>query len=124
MASKDGISFMERLNSIPWVHTSAVIVISLLLLLAGGCEKDVHDHPKLTTGKQLFEHHCAPCHGKEGEGAFLEGIPANRDTQLDFRQIAHKIKAGGSTKSKMPVFKKMGDTEAAKIAQYLESLKR
>jgi len=96
----------------------------LLFLLAGGCEKDVHDHPKLTTGKQLFEYHCAPCHGREGKGDFLKGIPANRETQLDFRQIAHKIRAGGAKKSKMPVFKTMSDGEAEKIAQYLESLKR
>ncbi|MEZ8823734.1 cytochrome c [Vibrio sp. 10N.261.55.A7] len=93
-----------------------------VLALLSGCDKDLHDHPHLTTGKQLFEHHCAGCHQKTGQGQFLKGIPANRATALSEEQISHKVTSDDTVGSKMPSFPNMDEEESAKIASYVKSL--
>lgn len=90
--------------------------------LLSGCEKDVHDHPELTTGKELFEYHCSSCHQSSGQGKFLKGIPANRATTLSSEQISHKITQDKESDSKMPTFPKMDKQESDKIAAYVKSL--
>ena len=87
----------------------------LCLICLGGCRKDIHDHPKLFTGQQLFEHHCSGCHKNSGAGNFLAGVPANRGSQLSTDQITHKITTG-TEDSKMPAFPGMPANEAAAIA--------
>jgi len=96
----------------------------MLSLFLGGilsaCSRDVHEHPELTTGKQLFDYHCSDCHGVSGEGKFLKGVPANRDTNLQTVQITHKIREGDS--GRMPKFDSMPPQEARKIALYLKRI--
>jgi mono/diheme cytochrome c family protein len=95
--------------------------IAMLTALVG-CSNDVHNHPNLTTGKQLFEYHCASCHGVSGKGIFLKGVPANNDTELTTALIMHKITQ--DTQGGMPEFTNMPTKEAEKIAYYLKSIKR
>ncbi len=94
----------------------------LLLLTVSGCSDDVHDHPDLVTGKQLFNYHCSGCHNETGHGNFLKGVPSNRDTPLSPQQVSHKITTVGNEGSGMPSFPKMGQAEAAKIASYLKQI--
>lgn len=94
----------------------------LLLVMLSGCSVDQHDHPELTSGQQLFDFHCAPCHKKDGTGIFLKGVPPNRDTDLSVWEIIHKTEKGSGDNSKMPRFQSMPDEEAAKIAIYLKQL--
>jgi mono/diheme cytochrome c family protein len=98
----------------------ASLTISGLVLILTACNPDQHDHPKLTTGKQLFEYHCASCHGDAGQGLILKGVPGNKDTELSTGQIVHKIqhKKEGS----MPEFTDMPRAEAIKIATYLKHI--
>ena len=92
-----------------------IVLISFLL---SACGEDAHHHPQLTSGKELFEYHCASCHKQNGKGNFLKGVPANIGTSLEQWQLMHKIKQGEKN-SKMPVFKSMSQSEARKIANYI-----
>ena len=100
-----------------------IYLLSALVFLVS-CSRDVHDHPKLTTGKQFFEHHCANCHGEAGTGNFIKGIPANIVTEKNSRELINKIRAGKGHKTGMPIFRKMSLVEAQFIARYLLRLKR
>jgi len=111
------MNLKSKIRKTIFVFCAAVVHFSLT-----GCSKDMHDHPKLTTGKQLFEHHCASCHKVTGKGAFLKGVPANKDTILSKSQIVHKIKDQSSANEKMPSFPKMSAYEAAKISAYLKNI--
>lgn len=93
-------------------------VVGLLLLSA--CGEDLHNHPHLTTGKQLFEHHCAGCHGASGRGRFLLGVPPNRDSGLQEIQIVYRMRHPKG--DKMPVFDDMPEAEAVSIANYLSHM--
>jgi mono/diheme cytochrome c family protein len=97
----------------------ALLLITVLVL--SGCSRDAHDHPELTIGKQLFEHHCSECHNKSGIGKFLRGVPASKDTKLSASQISHKIR-NDKDRRKMPIFDNMSNAEAQKIAAYLKRL--
>ncbi|MET0026344.1 MAG: cytochrome c [Candidatus Thiodiazotropha sp.] len=99
------------------------LALTLVLIAVYACSGDSHEHPKLVTGEQLFNYHCSSCHKKTGEGNFLKGIPASKDTYLTALQIAHKVKSGTSGKSKMPEFPNMSEAEAEKIAAYVKSMK-
>ena len=94
------------------------------LIFLQGCSEgvDQHDHPELTTGKELFELHCASCHHNAGNGNFLAGIPANKDTKLSSAQIVDFIRGKHRENSNMPVWKSMPTAEAVKISNYLKSL--
>ncbi len=102
-------------------NKSAIFSISILLILSG-CDKDVHNHPELVTGKQLFEHHCAGCHQSDGGGKFLKGVPANKNTQLSEVQLRHKLRGSKMEGSIMPSFPNMSEQEAEKISHYVKSL--
>jgi len=106
------------------VQPSALLTLLLILssVLLAGCSKDIHDHPDLVTGKQLFEYHCSGCHKSTGTGIFLKGVPANKNTDLTRGQITHKLRKGDDLNTKMPIFPNMGIIEAAKIATYVDDL--
>lgn len=87
-----------------------------------GCSNDIHDHPDLVSGKQLFEYHCSACHKDTGKGNFLKGIPANRGTELTASQIVHRITRKDNSGSKMPAFPNMSVEEAKQISTYLKTI--
>lgn len=95
---------------------------ALLFFTLSACDQDIHNHPELTTGQQLFEYHCSSCHKATGTGHFLKGVPANKDTELQSWQIKHKIQDAAEDKSKMPSFPNMPPDEAALIADYVKRL--
>lgn len=111
---------MGRLCERNYARSAYVLIISWLLMLTG-CGRDVHDHPDLKTGQELFEYHCAECHQRSGQGNILLGVPANKGTELSVYQVSHKIRKGAE-KSKMPAFPNMSKEEAGKIAVYLKGL--
>jgi len=100
----------------------------LILLFISACSEkkpaDDHIHPDLTTGNQLFDYHCASCHGTSGKGQFIEGIPANVLTKKSPAMVIKKIKFGDETpNSIMPKFKNMPKEEAILIVRHLFQLK-
>lgn len=106
-------------------RTKPLVVLISTFVLLSACNKDHHNHPELHTGKDLFNYHCASCHGEEGTGQFLRGIPANIATSKNQTGIMLHIKEGAqSATSTMPIFKMMPDQEAQKIAAYLLRLKQ
>lgn len=99
--------------------------VILILFCLTACNKDQHNHPQLTSGKALFEYHCAPCHQKNGLGTFLKGVPANIATEKSQPEIVWHIQQGNRPpQSRMPVYSNMPNAEANKIAYYLLTLKR
>ena len=102
---------------------TALLVVAVQSLQGCGEAADDHNHPELTTGKALYEFHCAECHKSTGSGSFLSGIPANKDTELSSTQVVELLRGihrdGGES---MPVWKGMSTQEAAKIATYLKTL--
>lgn len=97
-------------------------VLLILTLILIGCDKDIHNHPHLTTGKQFFQYHCSECHGPSGEGIFILGVPANRDTKLSVSQVVHRIQRQDA--GKMPDFVNMPEDEAIRIAVYLKEINK
>ncbi len=108
--------------NIKYANMRSGLLTFLAPMLISGCDKDAHDHPELVTGQQLFEHHCISCHTKTGTGNFLQGVPANKNTDMDINQISHKVIAGGENGAKMPSFPSMPDEEAILIADYIKNL--
>lgn len=97
-------------------------LLSFVFVFLFGCEKDIHNHPDLISGKQLFDNHCSDCHKVTGMGAFLKGIPANKGTKLSVEQISEKIISGKRDDSKMTIFPSMDKEESEKISHYIKSL--
>ena len=77
----------------------------IALILFSGCSRDHHDHPALKSGQQLFDHHCAECHGKDGTGKIVNATPANILTRKNRSDIASFIISGAVHDRNMPVFK-------------------
>ena len=104
-----------------------LILISYILVAGCGdkqAEVDSHDHPELSSGKNLFDHHCASCHGEKGAGKFIDGIPPNALTQKTPAMVMKKIRFGDNDKSVMPVFANMSEDEAELIVGHLFKLKQ
>lgn len=91
------------------------------MLILAGCDRvDVHDHPQLKTGEQLYNHHCASCHKRSGDGAFLKGVPAVKYTSMKIREIVDHVRGHGRGDStRMPEFSDMSVHEAERIAVYI-----
>ncbi len=105
---------------------NTLIIKSLILsfIFLTGCTKqpDEHNHPKLTSGKQFFEYHCAECHQPNARGKIFYGYPSLVDTQLDIRTIKDQLRGHGAADRKMPSYKAMPDEERQAIAEYIISL--
>jgi len=97
----------------------AMVVVSL-----SGCSQDQHDHPNLTTGEQLFNYHCAECHGVQGTGKLFDGIPANILTKKNHQEITQYITTETGHERDMPVFSTMPIDEAKHITDHLLTLKK
>lgn len=91
------------------------------VLLLTGCDRvDVHDHPQLKTGEEFYNHHCASCHQRSGDGAFLRGVPAVKYTSMKISEIVDHIWGHGRAgDSRMPQFSDMSKYEAERIAVYI-----
>lgn len=100
-----------------------ILASCLCLIGLSGCWRgDVHDHPDLVAGKQLFEYHCAECHKSNGNGEFLKGVPANKNARLSAHQLTHKIRGEDVDVMKMPHFHNMSEDEADKISSYVKDM--
>jgi len=110
-------------------HIQGDLIRSLLLwativVSVSGCSRDQHDHPDLTTGEQLFNYHCAECHGVQGTGNLFDGIPANILTQKNHQGIITYITTDTGHERKMPVFSTMPAEEAKIITDHLLTLQK
>ena len=95
----------------------------LLIVIIAACSRDDHDHPNLTTGEQLYNHHCAECHGEDGTGKLFDVIPANILTKRSPIEIMNYITTPVGNERQMPVFKTMPKAEARLITDYLLALR-
>lgn len=102
----------------------AFLVLSMMVMSVSGCSQDQHDHPNLTTGEQLFNYHCADCHGVQGTGNLFDGIPANILTQKSPEEISTYITTETGHEREMPVFTTMQAEEAKAITDHLFTLKK
>lgn len=98
------------------------VMLVLTCVMLSGCDKDVHNHPELVTGQQLFDYHCAGCHTETGRGNFLKGVPPNKQSTLAIWQIAHKLRIEANDQRKMPLYPSMSIQEAEIIADYVKQL--
>lgn len=119
--------FRSRFSLRPDGYHQAMKFLILLVLVVGsvfGCSRDHHDHPNLSTGEQLYNYHCAECHGEKGTGNLFEGIPANILTEKSEQGIIEYMTTGTGHERDMPVFATMPDEEARLIAEHLLTLKK
>ena len=100
------------------------LLVSLIVVSASGCSQDQHDHPDLTTGEQLFNYHCADCHGVKGTGNLFDGMPANILTIKSPQEIISYITTETGHEREMPVFQTMPADEAQAITDHLFTLKK
>lgn len=101
----------------------AAILLVLVLVLAGACrEQDGDEHRPGASGEVLFSTYCARCHGSDGAGNFLRGVPANRGTALGRAEVVRLIRQGSAQHRRMKTFPKLSRREAMALAEYLEVL--
>ena len=105
------------------LRLSVACVIVASVLVACSKDRDDHDHPNLTTGEELYNYHCAECHGEDGTGKLVDRTPANILTGKSTQEIVNYIVSDTGKDRKMPVFAAMPRSEAVKIAAYLIELK-
>jgi len=115
---------MARTKSIP-IQFRCPVACALLAVAVLACspDRDSHDHPNVKTGEELFNYHCAECHGADGTGKLVDRTPANILTGKDLGGIEDYIVSDTGRNRKMPVFASMPRPEAKKIATYLLELK-
>lgn len=102
-----------------------VSFMSLIVMLAACSNHDDHNHSELITGQDLYNHHCAECHGKDGTGQLAERMPANILTKKGNQGIADYIRGKDNNPDReMPVFATMPYAEAKKIANHLLVLRQ
>lgn len=95
-----------------------------IIALTACSNRDNHDHPNLRTGEELFNYHCAECHGKDGTGRLADQTPANILTQKRQQEIINYIRTDVNPERKMPVFATMPALEASRITNHLLKLKK
>ena len=111
------MKMVHRLSHVVLVCTFASIT------LIGCSNRDDHKHPGLKTGKALFNHHCADCHGEDGTGKLADRTPANILTKKGHQGIVKYVTSNINPNRNMPVFSNMPYSEATKIASHLLSLR-
>lgn len=72
--------------------------------------------PGVPTGAQLYDHHCAPCHGKKGEGKIGPSLQLMRDKK-EVEQVVSQGRAGA-----MPAFRYgLSANQIAAVADFVVS---
>ncbi len=100
----------------------AVLLAVLLSLTLVGCSEE--EEAKPASGAELFNTFCAACHGPEGRGKFLRGIPANILTRKSPTEISLLIRQGQNhPEATMPSFPQLTVAEADRITLYLLKLR-
>ncbi len=94
-----------------------------IIMSAWGCSGERHDHPDLTTGEELYNHHCAECHREDGTGILFDSLPANILTQKSPQEIITYITTDSNHNRLMPAFNTMPPGEAELITKHLFQLK-
>ncbi|QIK38421.1 c-type cytochrome [Caldichromatium japonicum] len=85
-----------------------------------GCGPSGQDYPAFTSGKALYEHHCAGCHRDLAQGNFLKGVPPLRYENLELTVFVDLIQGHRrAPDTKMPIFDQMQRDQIEAIAQYL-----
>ncbi len=95
------------------------VFVTLGFLFAAACRAAAPSG----SGEALFAKHCAVCHGVEGQGRFLKGVPPNRTTTLDVTGIVERILTKKPAHRKMPNFPSLSPAQATAIAQHVMELK-
>ncbi len=101
---------MSQITIKRWTPCSVItqlIGLMLITVLTACSSRDDHDHPNLKTGADLFNHHCAECHGEEGTGKLVSQTPANILTRRSRDGIAKYITTSVNPQREMPVFSTM-----------------
>ena len=101
-----------------------LLLWAMVFVSLSGCSQDQHDHPNLTTGEQLFNYHCAECHGVQGTGNLIDGIPAIILTQKSHQEIINYITTETGHERDMPVFSTMPADETKIITDHLLTLQQ
>jgi len=101
-----------------------LLLWAMVLMSLSGCSQDQHDHPNLTTGEQLFNFHCAECHGVQGTGKLINGTPAIILTNKGPGEITTYITTETGHERDMPVFNTMPAYEAKSITDHLLKLQQ
>jgi len=102
----------------------SLLLLAMVVVSVSACSEDQHDHPHLTTGEQLFNYHCAECHGAQGTGKLFDRIPAIILTNKSPGEITKYITPEMGHERDMPVFSTMPADEAKIITDHLLTLKK
>ena len=105
-----------------------ILAAALLAVAVVGCSSDPsspdYEYPQFKSGKEAYEHHCASCHGNEGLGKFLQGIPSLAETGFTYTgimnyavEVDHVERPGRA--EEMPRFVEMDKRTAGQIAVYI-----
>ena len=103
---------------------TALLLLAMVVVSVSGCSGDQHDHANLTTGEQLFNYHCAECHGVQGTGKLFDRIPAIILTKKSPGEITNYITTKTGQERDMPVFSTMPIDEAKIITEHIFTLKK
>ena len=93
----------------------------LVIVILLGLNIDAQAVPSSTDGEQLFQEHCASCHGTEGKGSI--GLPLSKTSVIESLTddyIRYTIRAGRPGRL-MPAFTTLTDAQVEAITQYMRS---
>ncbi|TYO98777.1 cytochrome c oxidase cbb3-type subunit 2 [Geothermobacter ehrlichii] len=106
------VAYLQKLGTgIPWREAAGSEIVGELKNPFAG------NRTAVEAGEELYEKHCAACHGKEREGDIgpeLSGLGDLDDAEL-FRILYNGIPDGG-----MPAFSKLGSEKTWQLVNYLK----
>jgi mono/diheme cytochrome c family protein len=81
------------------------------------------DETAVAGGRNLFERHCAGCHGENGEGGKKGPSLAVPEVQDATPGAVFWVLTNGVVRRGMPVWSKLPEAQRWQLVRYLESLK-
>lgn len=97
------------------------LVGALIVLAPEGSPEPVEPAPGSANGRQLFEMHCAPCHGPRGEGGRGPTLAQPTLPRASDRDSLLRIIKGGISGTEMPPAR-LESAEIAALAAFVQSL--
>lgn len=114
----------KRISVIHQVWPVLGLMLCLALPACSERQPDNHDHPSLKTGAELYDYHCAGCHGEDGTGMLESRTPANILTVRGLNGIVNYITTPiNAQHRRMPIYINMSRAEAIAIAKHLMQLR-
>jgi mono/diheme cytochrome c family protein len=96
----------------------------MVMLFFAGCGNKTPG--TAASGKDLYDYHCAQCHGASGTGVFIKGVPSLVKSNKSSADILKMIHQGSLKKqgNKMPAVTALGTAQAKRILDFVRQMQQ